>query len=112
MAGAQRWDNSGQPRGDVVVAATFSYDGSVIRDLGQTVWGLRARVRSRRAYERDTLMAPASRASFILSAIIAVVMAVAGGCANNQNDPSTQLGPDGKGPITPGTQRDFAVNVG
>jgi peptidoglycan-associated lipoprotein len=58
-------------------------------------------------------MAPASRASFVLSAlVVALMMVAAGGCANNQNDPSTQLGPDGKGPITPGTQRDFSVNVG
>jgi peptidoglycan-associated lipoprotein len=45
-----------------------------------------------------------------------LVLAAAGvglaGCANDQTDPSTALGPDGKGPITPGTQRDFSVNVG
>jgi peptidoglycan-associated lipoprotein len=35
------------------------------------------------------------------------------GCANNENDPSAQLGSaDGKGPVTPGSQRDFHVNVG
>jgi peptidoglycan-associated lipoprotein len=58
-------------------------------------------------------MAPASRASKIFSALAFAVLAVtAAGCANNQNDPSTQLGPDGKGPITPGSHRDFAVNAG
>lgn len=58
-------------------------------------------------------MAPVFRASGILSAVVCAfaVLAVAG-CANNQNDPSTQLGPDGKGPVTPGSQRDFSVNVG
>jgi len=37
-------------------------------------------------------------------------------CANKELQPdSAQLGPggrDGKGPVTPGTQRDFSVNVG
>jgi peptidoglycan-associated lipoprotein len=58
-------------------------------------------------------MAPVSRASKLLSAAMLVLTAVSlAGCANNQADPSSQLGPDGKGPITPGTQRDFSVNVG
>lgn len=58
-------------------------------------------------------MAPAFRASLLLNAIVlAFVTVAAGGCANNQADPSTQLGPDGKGPITPGSNRDFSVNVG
>lgn len=58
-------------------------------------------------------MAPVFRASSFLSACMCVVAALSvSGCANNQTDPSTQLGPDGKGPITPGTQRDFSVNVG
>jgi peptidoglycan-associated lipoprotein len=35
------------------------------------------------------------------------------GCANQEQGPeSAQLGPDGKGPVTPGTARDFSVNVG
>ncbi|MDQ8700780.1 peptidoglycan-associated lipoprotein Pal [Hyphomicrobium sp. LHD-15] len=58
-------------------------------------------------------MAPAFRASKFASALLLLVTAAAVvGCANNQNDPNSQLGPDGKGPITPGTQRDFSVNVG
>ncbi|HKZ96399.1 MAG TPA: peptidoglycan-associated lipoprotein Pal [Hyphomicrobiaceae bacterium] len=43
---------------------------------------------------------------------LATACACLAGCANNENGES-QLGPGfGKGPITPGTQRDFAVNVG
>lgn len=58
-------------------------------------------------------MAPAFRASFMLRAIaLAFVTVAAQGCANNQTDPATQLGPDGRGPITPGSNRDFSVNVG
>ncbi|HRN84023.1 MAG TPA: peptidoglycan-associated lipoprotein Pal [Hyphomicrobium sp.] len=57
-------------------------------------------------------MALVLRASHIASAALVLFAAVAGGCANNQNDPSAQLGPDGRGPVTPGTQRDFSVNVG
>ncbi len=58
-------------------------------------------------------MAPVFRASgFMCAIMLAMTAATLGGCANNQNDPNSQLGPDGKGPITPGTQRDFSVNVG
>lgn len=57
-------------------------------------------------------MALVLRASHLASALLIVFAAVAAGCANNQNDPSAQLGPDGRGPVTPGTQRDFSVNVG
>jgi peptidoglycan-associated lipoprotein len=58
-------------------------------------------------------MAPVFRASGLISASLLVLMAaLVGGCANNQQDASTQLGPDGKGPVTPGTQRDFSINVG
>jgi len=58
-------------------------------------------------------MAPVFRATSLVSAFLLVAMtAFVGGCANNQQDPSAQLGPDGKGPVTPGTQRDFSVNVG
>ena len=58
-------------------------------------------------------MAPVFRASgFVCAVLLAAMAATLGGCANNQNDPNAQLGPDGKGPITPGTQRDFSVNVG
>jgi peptidoglycan-associated lipoprotein len=60
-----------------------------------------------------TFMAPAFRASKFASALLLLVTAAAVvGCSNNENDPNSQLGPDGKGPITPGTQRDFSVNVG
>lgn len=34
------------------------------------------------------------------------------GCANKEQVPAAQLGPDGKGPVTPGSARDFSVNVG
>ncbi len=58
-------------------------------------------------------MAPVLRASgFLCAALVVLMAATLGGCANNQNDPNAQLGPDGRGPITPGTQRDFSVNVG
>lgn len=57
-------------------------------------------------------MALVLRASHLASVLLIVFAAVAAGCANNQNDPSAQLGPDGRGPVTPGTQRDFSVNVG
>ena len=48
------------------------------------------------------------------AALLAIVM-LAGGCANKSVSPdSAQLGPGAGrgGPITPGTQRDFSVNVG
>lgn len=59
-------------------------------------------------------MARVMRASTFLGVVCGLLVAAGvTGCANNQNDPSTQLGPgDGKGPVTPGTQRDFSVNVG
>ena len=58
-------------------------------------------------------MAAVFRASGFACALLFLVMAaVLGGCANNQNDPNAGLGPDGKGPITPGTSRDCSVNVG
>ena len=58
-------------------------------------------------------MVPVFRASSVARALLIFMTAAAlAGCANNQNDPNSQLGPDGKGPITPGTQRDFSVNVG
>ncbi len=58
-------------------------------------------------------MAPVFRAfRFACAVLLLATMAGVGGCANNQNDPNSQLGPDGKGPITPGTSRDFSVNVG
>lgn len=50
-------------------------------------------------------------------AAILLAAAAVSACANKELQPdSAQLGPnggrDGKGPVTPGTQRDFAVNVG
>jgi len=58
-------------------------------------------------------MAPVFRAfRFACAVLLLAGMAGVSGCANNQNDPNSQLGPDGKGPITPGTSRDFSVNVG
>lgn len=58
-------------------------------------------------------MAPVFRASRAATVLLCLFTAAAlTGCANNQNDPNSQLGPDGKGPITPGTSRDFSVNVG
>lgn len=48
----------------------------------------------------------AGRTVFLCLAVAATVSA----CANKEQD-SAQLGPNG-GPITPGTQRDFSVNVG
>ena len=45
-------------------------------------------------------------------AVLAVTLTALAGCAN-QTQPDATLGQgDGKGPITPGTQRDFSVNVG
>jgi peptidoglycan-associated lipoprotein len=48
--------------------------------------------------------------------VVVVMMAAAlalAGCANKEEGPDgAQLGPGGRGPITPGTQRDFSVNVG
>jgi peptidoglycan-associated lipoprotein len=51
-----------------------------------------------------------ARAVFLTAAVLA-----AGACANQETNPETALngqGRDGKGPVTPGTQRDFSVNVG
>jgi peptidoglycan-associated lipoprotein len=59
-------------------------------------------------------MAPAIRASgFFALLLILGAAAGLGGCATNEAGSGAQLaGADGKGPITPGTQRDFSVNVG
>ena len=50
------------------------------------------------------------------AAAVAVLCAAAGlsACANKEQGAEAGLlnGKDGKGPVTPGTQRDFAVNVG
>ena len=59
-------------------------------------------------------MVSANRAPSIVAVLVLLAAAAGlGACANNEADPSSQLGPgDGRGPITPGTQRDFSVNVG
>jgi peptidoglycan-associated lipoprotein len=49
-------------------------------------------------------------ARFIMVALCAVVVT---GCANKETGPdSAALGPDGKGPVVPGTPRDFTINAG
>lgn len=51
----------------------------------------------------------------IAAAVFVAATLVAGGCANKSATPNgAQLGPGAgnSGPITPGTQRDFSVNVG
>ncbi len=55
-------------------------------------------------------LAKIARAIVLTAAVLA-----AGACANQETNPETALnnqGRDGKGPVTPGTQRDFSVNVG
>ena len=54
-------------------------------------------------------LAKLARAICLTAAVLA-----AGACANQETNPDTALnqGRDGKGPVTPGTQRDFSVNVG
>jgi peptidoglycan-associated lipoprotein len=49
-----------------------------------------------------------ARASHLAAAVL--LCAAIAGCANNQNQPSSQL--TGDGSVTPGTHRDFSVNVG
>ena len=44
--------------------------------------------------------------------LLVVALGMLAGCANQAEPGSAQLNPDGKGPVTPGTQRDFSVNVG
>lgn len=49
-------------------------------------------------------------ARLLMVAFCAVALA---GCANKTSGPdSTALGPDGKGPVVPGTSRDFTINAG
>ena len=50
-----------------------------------------------------------ARALVVLVAALSVA-----GCANKENDVAAGLGPNSRngGPVTPGTQRDFSVNVG
>jgi peptidoglycan-associated lipoprotein len=44
-------------------------------------------------------------------ALVAAALGL-GACANQENTPEAELAGAGKGPITPGTQRDFVSNVG
>ncbi len=49
-------------------------------------------------------------ARFLMLACCALALA---GCANKQEGPdAAALGPDGKGPVVPGTPRDFTINAG
>lgn len=54
-----------------------------------------------------------SNLRMVAAAVLALGL-LAGGCANKANTPESALGPGAGngGPITPGTQRDFSVNVG
>jgi peptidoglycan-associated lipoprotein len=47
-------------------------------------------------------------------AFLGCALMVLGACANQETSPDAALnqGKDGKGPVTPGTQRDFSLNVG
>ncbi|MDX2258031.1 MAG: peptidoglycan-associated lipoprotein Pal [Hyphomicrobiaceae bacterium] len=45
-------------------------------------------------------------------AVALVAALLAGGCAQKELTPEGQLGPNGGAPATPGSQRDFSVNVG
>lgn len=55
-----------------------------------------------------------SRGSSWVSLIsLLLCLGMLSGCANKEQVPTgAQLGPDGKGPVTPGSARDFSVNVG
>lgn len=50
---------------------------------------------------------------FIITLALILGAGLITGCANKEQvSPAAQLGPDGKGPVTPGSQRDFSINVG
>ena len=59
-------------------------------------------------------MAVFELSKFIRAVMLTVAVLAAGACANQETNPDAALnqGRDGKGPVTPGTQRDFSVNVG
>ena len=45
--------------------------------------------------------------------VVALCAMAVAGCANKETGPdNAALGPDGKGPVVPGTPRDFAINAG
>ena len=49
----------------------------------------------------------------VCAAVLAASVLGLGACANQENSPDAALaGTDGRGPISPGSQRDFSVNVG
>jgi peptidoglycan-associated lipoprotein len=56
---------------------------------------------------------PIHWSSVVRLSLVALVSLLAAACANNGSDnPSAQLTPGAGGPVVPGTQRDFSVNVG
>ena len=59
-------------------------------------------------------IASMSSAKLLRAIILTGAVLAAGACANQENNPDSALnqGRDGKGPVTPGTARDFSVNVG
>ncbi len=59
-------------------------------------------------------MAAFSIAKILRAIILTGAVLATGACANKENNPDSALnqGRDGKGPVTPGTARDFSVNVG
>ena len=59
-------------------------------------------------------IASMSIAKLLRAIILTGAVLAAGACANQENNPDSALnqGRDGKGPVTPGTARDFSVNVG
>ena len=59
-------------------------------------------------------MAAFDMTRLLRAVVLTVAVLAAGACANQETNPETALnqGRDGKGPVTPGTQRDFSVNVG
>jgi peptidoglycan-associated lipoprotein len=52
--------------------------------------------------------------SLVRATMLGAMLLTLGACANQQTTPDAALnqGKDGKGPVTPGTQRDFSLNVG
>ncbi|MEQ1578940.1 MAG: peptidoglycan-associated lipoprotein Pal [Hyphomicrobium sp.] len=60
-------------------------------------------------------MAAPGFTGLLRAVMLTAVVLAAGACANQETNPETALngqGRDGKGPVTPGTQRDFSLNVG
>ena len=56
-------------------------------------------------------MGVSDRSRYVARVCAIVLAAGLGGCANNELQPDSALSGKG-GPVAPGTQRDFAVNVG